>query len=1262
MTVSFSLVKIRTNINPNTHKRGFNMSTPRLGDERYLLEKNPDQYVQRDSESDLDMSQEIESSDDRVTHLRLSDSIFAIFDDIAEHILLFPFDSDLKENLREGKIERPIHGVQHAVRVAIFIKIFCEFYRLMYKENKNLISDREIKILQIVGFLHDAMRENDFKDEWEEKSAGFCKKYLMDLGVSREEAYQFASLILTKEKGDLFGKIFQSSDALDIPRVRRQFYIERMSIYQDAKTMGVQQAVVQIVQSALALLHFQYELRVDVEVYAEGKYLFTQKKNSEPNRALLKAEYEHAENCYEKTLHELEYFPLLDDFYDGCIVKIDPIHFSTYDHVSQFVVSEKEEEALSNPLAYKSFLRLLQESIQNEPEISIFDFYKRVFLIYKKLPETKFDSISNCLKLNFPFYWENRFYFLRLIQSEYELVEDSKLFNIIFTNQNDAESYLFFLKLNHHSLFLNLDLKERIISGLDCFYCSLTQEQADQISHDREKLDILIKNVRWDARCFIRDCLKGLTLSKESEKDSIDSVRKKPHKAFTVFGNGYFSRENKNTRMNQDEFLEFKERKKLKSQHQSFSLSFDQCQSRVFGDSNVVLKKSVILMLDPKNNIANRFFIYSGATFNRFYEFDTQEKAFEFFYKMVYQDKKMFPDYESFKKGILLHKNQINEALYYASWNILTSAIGVASDTFESRCIAQHYAKLLMHYLQKQYADLGKILPQDYEAPIQFYLPGTALHLSAYTKQQKEKDIELANQIFNSDHLFFEKLQENSPEFMLLLNEDQCDELLNRKIMKFTVIIYLILNGYFELVDSIYEKTKISKTKTLESYLKDTITIDEIRLIKRSRINEMAKAPIWSAAMKNRWDLFPVFEHQLGMQDGNKDTILTLALSKKENEVALKIVQYAEFGINLKNSTGKSALILAIEHRSAEVLNYLLNHEKIDLTTSDNSQQTALVYAVSVGDLGLVRYLTLKNKLLVAVQNREGETALMLAIQSNQLGIANIILNVYQDNPNFNIHKTDHQGNHALALAVQRNWIPFVRIMLKFPEIQLNQIGESGRTPMFYSLFQKDSKLFNAFVLNMNVNVNAQDFFGNTILMFLAARGCRGKIKTLLKRTDIDLNIQNQKDETALSLALSKGHVDIAEIFLNYPGIDVGLENKKGVSALSLACMLENENLICLIAMKRLEAYEKYLTSNKKNKVSHENLWASSARSDHHQKAALVNRLKQTLSDYPNQSLTVEDEKLISENKFLNALFSLFPDQMKITLFQESLRLGYESN
>lgn len=97
--------------------------------------------------------------------------------------------------------------------------------------------------------------------------------------------------------------------------------------------------------------------------------------------------------------------------------------------------------------------------------------------------------------------------------------------------------------------------------------------------------------------------------------------------------------------------------------------------------------------------------------------------------------------------------------------------------------------------------------------------------------------------------------------------------------------------------------------------------------------------------------------------------------------------------------------------------------------------------------------------------------------------------------------------------------------------------------------------------LNNNVNVNSQDKWGFTALMWAIQNGDINITEKLLQHPDIDVNIQNNVKSTALIKAAFFNQKNILEKLLQ-AGADVSLKNNSDKTALDLAEDPEIKQLI----------------------------------------------------------------------------------------------------
>ena len=107
-----------------------------------------------------------------------------------------------------------IHGKKHITRSIIFSEIMTRFYAPIVKEAL------DFKGIRIAISFHDAGREGNGKDLWEEQSAELCFQYLMKNGEEEKYARLVANSILRKsDDRSIISQIVHDADSLDIMRL-----------------------------------------------------------------------------------------------------------------------------------------------------------------------------------------------------------------------------------------------------------------------------------------------------------------------------------------------------------------------------------------------------------------------------------------------------------------------------------------------------------------------------------------------------------------------------------------------------------------------------------------------------------------------------------------------------------------------------------------------------------------------------------------------------------------------------------------------------------------------------------------------------------------------------------------------------------------------------------------------------------------------------------------------------------------------------------
>lgn len=211
----------------------------------YLYEKNKS-LIQR-FENNLIPSNTIQLSDSIEEHAKY----------LFQHVYSIPYPYT---GYNDG-IARGYHGIMHTSRAAIYVPVFANLYKKYDDPEMVLLSDEDIKLIQIAVLLHDAGREAEGVDHWDIESAEMVFQYLKKLNVPENKAILLAEAVANKDaetnnEGEtcyyklnitpnqhiwkpvdvtppknIYQKIVHDADCLDIIRVREVYKGEELDFY-----------------------------------------------------------------------------------------------------------------------------------------------------------------------------------------------------------------------------------------------------------------------------------------------------------------------------------------------------------------------------------------------------------------------------------------------------------------------------------------------------------------------------------------------------------------------------------------------------------------------------------------------------------------------------------------------------------------------------------------------------------------------------------------------------------------------------------------------------------------------------------------------------------------------------------------------------------------------------------------------------------------------------------------------------------------------
>jgi hypothetical protein len=203
-------------------------------------------------------------------------------------------------------------------------------------------------------------------------------------------------------------------------------------------------------------------------------------------------------------------------------------------------------------------------------------------------------------------------------------------------------------------------------------------------------------------------------------------------------------------------------------------------------------------------------------------------------------------------------------------------------------------------------------------------------------------------------------------------------------------------------------------------------------------------------------------------------------------------------------------IILSTNHKY-HLIEKVLKHEAFNFVLKVFQNSNVLIRACKERNVSAVKWL-LTMKINYRVQDEFGKTALMYAVEDSKLLFA--VKQLVLDKDNLNM--LDFNNENALFHAT-KNKSAF-KIILD-SNIKLNQLNINHESILVYCCKYKHYKLIKYLVKKENINVDIEDNEEKTAIMYLAEDGRYSEIRTLSLR-NCNVNYMNMYYETALSLLL----------------------------------------------------------------------------------------------------------------------------------------------
>lgn len=620
---------------------------------------------------------------------------------------------------------------------------------------------------------------------------------------------------------------------------------------------------------------------------------------------------------------------------------------------------------------------------------------------------------------------------------------------------------------------------------------------------------ILIKSIRWDKYCYIKNAI--LSYTKSAENQFQEELRVSTRGRYTTYASGVYRRDQKPSPYGDIPNLEQKKQKR--SKHQSTSLVTPRIQPPVFGHSTVRKDKLVGFIFAAEDALINRIMKYDGGTITRPYEKRNKDKA-ERYYKNGINNF-LFHTLDDLEQALLSKQETHNEVLARLRWHIETSKLALFGGSFEARCIVQYYAECLLMRLKKQYEELDKPWDEAYQIPIVYYMPGDEKNWHAYTEYDQKIDRYKAYVILNDANKCTQKCEQQDFEFLLLLKEHDLADFLAKNI---PLITQLWEQEDWHLLTAFYDKSANAELfkEGLQACSK-TIGLHDF-----SSYYDLSLAGMLIESKKT----------DLEMRDDEDCTVLMRAVSRGNT----KLVEYLlQKGADVESvcENGDTALSIAVYGGFFDMVQLLYAHgARLDvvLKNTDGDYATTLLHrAVIVGNSDIIYFLLKHGPLTLLNETfQHGLSPLHAAIEVEDIDLVQGLIEQGAD--------VVSKGKYSLSVlhvAVNTGNPDLVELLL-ICGADINAVyreDDMVLTPLAFAVQNGDIAMVQLLIKH-GADAEILCSKGATALYFAAKHGYLEIVKCLLSQ-EVAINVRRKEDGlTPFLIAAKNGHLEVMRVLL----------------------------------------------------------------------------------------------------------------------------------
>lgn len=412
---------------------------------------------------------------------------------------------------------------------------------------------------------------------------------------------------------------------------------------------------------------------------------------------------------------------------------------------------------------------------------------------------------------------------------------------------------------------------------------------------------------------------------------------------------------------------------------------------------------------------------------------------------------------------------------------------------------------------------------------------------------------------------------------------------------------------------------------------------------------------------------------------------------KKFDKIKEIISKDKELDLNIHDKQYNFIIHYIILYNQLDILQLLLeNNTRIDMLDRDG--KNILYIPIKYNYIDALKLLIKYNNTIIGISildNRDilGRTCLHYCVSLNNIECMKILLE-----SNADPYIKDNQFNNILELAIKEQNVEIIKFLLN--KMELKFVSLNNETILQQSLKINNSLIYNLIVskninldtqekkyglsilhqsissnqfeltkklIELNADVNIQDFYGNTPLMYAVIDHLNNIINLLLNNSKLSFNLTNIEGETALHIILKNKIYSVNNIKTFIINTDLNIQDNNGNTCLyylnknnliekyndilktkDLDIFIQNKNneIIDIDLDLVIESYYNYLIKNQDKLLVDWEIWCSKTEFDNIKKVDCKNKIKNIITKEKRSLPKINNDNLILDNGiFVNNCF-----------------------